>query len=143
MADRFSTTTRSEIMSKIRSKNTVPEILVRKYLHSLGYRFRLHDKNLPGKPDIVLKKYRTAIQVRGCFWHQHGCKFSNSPKSNKAYWLPKLKKNKERDKISDRKLKKIGWRLIVLWECKLQKKLFDIKLIVLGVTFLKVSWLST
>ena len=97
MADRFSTTTRSEIMSKIRSKNTVPEILVRKYLHSLGYRFRLHDKNLPGKPDIVLKKYRTAIQVRGCFWHQHGCKFSNSPKSNKAYWLPKLKKNKERE----------------------------------------------
>ena len=96
MADRISSRQRSRIMSRIKSKNTKPEMIVRKHLHSLGYRFRLHDKNLPGKPDIVLKKYMTAIQVRGCFWHQNGCKFSNSPKSNKSYWLPKLMRNKER-----------------------------------------------
>ena len=98
MADKISASQRSRIMSRIKSKDTSPEIAVRKYLHGLGYRFRLHDKTLPGKPDIVLKKYMTAIQVRGCFWHKHGCKFSNSPKSNKSYWLPKLMKNKERDK---------------------------------------------
>jgi len=128
MADRFSTATRSEIMSKIRSKNTAPEILVRKHLHSLGYRFRLHDKKLPGKPDIVLKKHRTAIQVRGCFWHQHGCKFSNSPKSNTSYWLPKLEKNKERDKLNDKKIKKLGWKLIVIWECMIDRKLTKLKI---------------
>ena len=127
MADRFSTAARSQIMSKIRSKNTAPEILVRKHLHSLGYRFRLHDKKLPGKPDIVLKKHRTAIQVRGCFWHQHGCKFSNSPKSNKSYWLPKLEKNKERDKLNDKKIKKMGWKLIVIWECKLRNNSIKLK----------------
>ena len=128
MADRFSTATRSEIMSKIRSKNTAPEILVRKHLHRLGYRFRLHDKKLPGKPDIVLKKHRTAIQVRGCFWHQHGCKFSNSPKSNTSYWLPKLEKNKERDKLNDKKIKKLGWKLIVIWECMIDRKLTKLKI---------------
>ncbi len=115
-------------MSKIRSKNTAPEILVRKHLHSLGYRFRLHDKKLPGKPDIVLKKHRTAIQVRGCFWHQHGCKFSNSPKSNTSYWLPKLEKNKERDKLNDKKIKKLGWKLIVIWECMIDRKLTKLKI---------------
>ena len=123
MTDRISLGQRSRIMSRIKSKNTKPEMIVRKHLHSLGYRFRLHDKNLPGKPDIVLKKYMTAIQVRGCFWHQHGCKFSNSPKSNKSYWLPKLKRNKERDNTNDRKLKKLGWKLVVFWECKLKNNL--------------------
>ena len=123
MADKISASQRSRIMSRIKSKDTAPEIVVRKYLHGLGYRFRLHDKNLPGKPDIVLKKHRTAIQVRGCFWHQHGCKFSNSPKSNKSYWLPKLMKNKERDKKNDRRIKSLGWKLIVIWECKLSDKL--------------------
>ena len=123
MADKISASQRSRIMSRIKSKDTAPEIAVRKYLHGLGYRFRLHDKTLPGKPDIVLKKYMTAIQVRGCFWHKHGCKFSNSPKSNKSYWLPKLKRNKERDRKNDRKLKKLGWKLIIIWECKLLKKI--------------------
>ena len=115
-------------MSRIKSKDTSPEIIVRKHLHALGYRFRLHDKKLPGKPDIVLKKHRTAVQVRGCFWHQHGCKFSNSPKSNKSYWIPKLKKNKKRDKINDRKIIKLKWKLIVIWECEISKKLDRIKI---------------
>ena len=128
MPDKISVEQRSRIMSRIRSKNTKPEIIVRKYLHNLGYRFRLHDKKLPGKPDIVMKKHKTAIQVRGCFWHQHGCKFSNLPKSNKSYWTSKLKKNKERDKQNDKKLKKLEWKLIVIWECKINKKLNKIKI---------------
>ena len=128
MPDKISVEQRSRIMSKIRSRNTKPEIIVRKYLHSLGYRFRLHDKSLPEKPDIVMKKHKTAIQVRGCFWHQHGCKFSNVPKSNKSYWTPKLKKNKERDRQNDRRIKKLGWKLIVIWECKINKKLNKIKI---------------
>ena len=128
MPDKISVEQRSRIMSRIRSKNTKPEIIVRKYLHSLGYRFRLHDKKLPGKPDIVMKKHKTAIQVRGCFWHLHGCKFSNVPKSNKSYWTPKLKKNKERDKQNDKKLKKLEWKLIVIWESKINKKLNEIKI---------------
>ena len=128
MPEKISVEQRSRIMSRIRSKNTKPEIIVRKYLHSLGYRFRLHDKKLPGKPDIVMKKHKTAIQVRGCFWHKHGCKFSNVPKSNKSYWTPKLKKNKERDKQNDKKLKKLEWKLIVIWECKINKKLNEIKI---------------
>lgn len=123
MPDKISTKQRSSIMSKIKSKDTKPEITVRKHLHGLGYRFRLHDKKLPGKPDIVLKKYKSAIQVRGCFWHQHGCKYSNVPKSNKTYWIPKLKQNKKRDRLNDKKLKKLGWKIIVIWECKLQNEL--------------------
>ena len=123
MPDKISTKQRSSIMSKIKSKDTKPEIVVRKHLHALGYRFRLHDKKLPGKPDIVMKKYKTAIQVRGCFWHQHGCKYSNVPKSNKTYWIPKLKQNKKRDRLNDKKLKKLGWKIIVIWECKLQNEL--------------------
>ncbi len=123
MPDKISTKQRSSIMSKIKSEDTKPEITVRKHLHALGYRFRLHDKKLPGKPDIVLKKYKSAIQVRGCFWHQHGCKYSNIPKSNKTYWIPKLKQNKKRDRLNDKKLKKLGWKIIVIWECKLQNEL--------------------
>lgn len=123
MPDKISTKQRSSIMSKIKSKDTKPEITVRKHLHGLSYRFRLHDKKLPGKPDIVLKKYKSAIQVRGCFWHQHGCKYSNVPKSNKTYWIPKLKQNKKRDRLNDKKLKKLGWKIIVIWECKLQNEL--------------------
>ena len=127
MADKISASQRSRIMSRIKSKDTAPEIVVRKYLHGLGYRFRLHDKKLPGKPDIVMKKYKTAIQVRGCFWHLHGCKFSNLPKSNKPYWISKLRKNKERDKLSDKNLNKMGWKVIVMWECKLPKNFIKLK----------------
>mgnify|MGYP001324752802 CR=1 FL=1 len=123
MTDHLTKEKRSWNMSRIRSKNTKPEMIVRSFLFSKGFRYRLHNRKLPGKPDIVLKKHRTAIQVRGCFWHQHGCKFSNSPKSNKSYWLPKLEKNKERDKLNDKKIKKLGWKLIVIWECKLPNNL--------------------
>ena len=108
-------------MSRIRSKNTVPEVKVRSILHSLGYRFRLHRKDLPGKPDIVLPKYKTVIFVHGCFWHQHkNCKRGNLPKSNKVYWLPKLKRNVGKFKENRHKLAKLGWKVIVVWECELR-----------------------
>jgi len=117
-------------MSLIRSSNTKPELVVRKILHSLGYRFRLHKKDLPGKPDIILKRYKTVIFVHGCFWHQHKrCKRSNIPKSNTSYWKPKLERNTKRDKKHKADLKRLGWKTIVVWECelktieKLEKKL--------------------
>ena len=120
-------------MSLIRSSNTKPEILVRKILHSLGFRFRLHQKSLPGKPDVVLKKYKSVIFVHGCFWHQHkGCKRSNMPKSNTAYWKPKLERNIKRDKHHKIELKKLGWKIITIWECesknieKIKKKILKL-----------------
>ena len=122
MADRFSKATRSGIMSKIRSKDTGPEIIVRKHLHSLGYRFRLHDKNLPGKPDIVLKRKKIAIQVRGCFWHGHSCKLANYPKTNRKYWKNKIDNNRKRDRKNDKLIKKMGYKLIVINECKIRNK---------------------
>ena len=112
---------RSEIMSKIRAKNTKPELLVRKYLYSKGYRYRLHDKRLPGCPDIVLRKYRLAIQVRGCFWHGHKCKLGGLPKTNRSFWKNKIKNNKARDRKNDRKLKHSGYKLLIIRQCYLQK----------------------
>lgn len=121
MADHLTSEKRSWNMSLIRSANTKPEIIVRKLLHSLGYRFRLHKKDLPGKPDIVLKKYKTVIFVHGCFWHQHkGCKRSNIPKSNRAYWKPKLEHNIRKDAQHKRELKKLGWKTIIVWECEIK-----------------------
>ena len=119
---------RSEIMSKIRSKNTKPEIIVRKFLFSKGMRYRLHAGKLPGKPDIVLKKYKTAVQVRGCFWHGHRCKLGSSPKSNRNYWLKKIMMNKKRDEKNDRKLKYLGYRLLIIRECGLKKNKYKKKL---------------
>lgn len=120
-------------MRLIRSKDTKPEVIVRSTLHKLGYRFRLHKKDLPGKPDIVLKKYNTIIFVHGCFWHQHkGCKRATIPKTNREYWLPKLEKNKKKDQKYRFLLKKMGWNVITIWECetkdkkKLQKKIKSI-----------------
>lgn len=104
-------------MSLINSKDTKPEVKLRKTLHQLGYRFRLHLKILPGKPDIVFSKYHTVIQVRGCFWHGHNCIDGHLPKSNKKYWLPKLLKNKQRDRKNDCALRSEGWTVIVVWEC--------------------------
>jgi len=130
MADHLTSKKRSWNMSLIRSANTAPEIIVRKLLYSLGCRFRLHKKDLPGKPDIVLKKYKTVIFVHGCFWHQHKrCKRSNIPKSNTSYWKPKLSNNIKRDIQHKTDLRKLGWRTITIWECetktieKLRKKL--------------------
>jgi len=109
---------RSAMMSRIRSKDTKPEMLVRKALHRLGFRFRLHVRGLPGKPDIVLPKYGTVIQVKGCFWHGHTCIDGRIPKSNRDYWVPKLAKNKERDLANGRKLRRLGWSVRSLWECR-------------------------
>ncbi len=118
MADVFSKEKRSEIMSLIGSKHTKPELIVRKALHRLGYRFRLHYNHLPGKPDIVFPKDRTVVQVRGCFWHGHDCIDGHTPKTRKGYWEPKIKGNKNRDSRNDRKLRTLGWTVIVVWECR-------------------------
>lgn len=120
--DMFNPQKRSEIMSHIRSKNTKCEMVVRKYLHRLGFRFRLHDSKLPGKPDIVLPKYKKVIFVHGCFWHAHeGCKYCRGTKSNPEYWIPKIQRNVERDKQVVNKLMSAGWKVDVVWECELRK----------------------
>jgi DNA mismatch endonuclease (patch repair protein) len=123
MADVFSRKKRSEIMGRIGSENTKPEIGLRKALHQLGYRFRLHVKDLPGKPDIVLPRYRTAVQVRGCFWHSHSCIDGHIPKTRRAYWEPKLRANQQRDARNDRALRKQRWSVIVVWECKIASRI--------------------
>jgi len=106
-------------MSAIKSKNTKPEIAVRKMLHALGYRFRLHRKDLPGSPDIVLPKYKTVIFVHGCFWHRHeNCKFASTPKTRKEFWENKFNENMKRDKNNFKELKKLNWNLLVIWECE-------------------------
>ena len=116
---------RSWIMSRVKSKDTTPERIVRSYLFRHGFRFRLHVKNLPGHPDIVLPKYKTVIEIRGCFWHRHkGCPKATIPSSNTQYWLTKFKENVKRDKKHARKLKALGWQLIVVWGCETTKKRF-------------------
>lgn len=123
MADTFSSDKRSWVMSKIRSGNTSPEKLVRSFLHAKGFRFRLHRKDLPGKPDIVLPRFKTVIFVHGCFWHQcPHCKGGRLPKSNLSYWEPKLEKNQNRDKKNTLELKKLGWKVITIWACQLDEK---------------------
>lgn len=113
---------RSWVMSRIRGENTAPERQVRSLLHGLGYRFRLHRKDLPGRPDIVLPRYRTVIFVHGCFWHRHrGCKYAYKPKSRVAFWQGKFQENLERDRRKTKALKSLGWRVIVVWECGLEK----------------------
>lgn len=121
MADVHDKETRSYNMSKIRAKDTKPEILVRKFLFSKGFRFRIHDKKLPGKPDIVLRKYQTVIFVHGCFWHGHDeCAYYVVPKSNTDFWVQKIKGNKEKDIKNLAKLISSGWRVITIFECQLK-----------------------
>lgn len=111
---------RSAVMGRIRSVDTKPEMLVRRFLHRRGFRFRLHVKGLPGTPDIVLPKYHTAIEVRGCFWHHHaGCKIAATPASNTEFWKHKFQMNAERDRRTEEGLAQLGWNLIVIWECEL------------------------
>lgn len=113
--------TRSYNMSRIRSKNTKPEILVRKYLFKIGLRYRLHDKKLPGKPDIVFSRYKTVIMVNGCFWHGHeGCKYFVLPKTRSEWWLNKINTTKERDFQNKQELKSLGWKVIEIFECELK-----------------------
>lgn len=122
MADVFSSEKRSDVMRRIKSENTKPEVRLRKSLHRLGLRYSLHSKKLPGKPDLVLTKYRTVIQVRGCFWHGHTCIDGHVPKSRPKYWGPKLEGNKRRDRANDRRLRAMGWKVIVVWECKCMRE---------------------
>src|SRR4051812_22389850 len=110
MADPFTPAQRSAFMSRVGSKHTRPELVVRRLLHSQGYRFRLHEKSLPGQPDIVFTKRKTAVFVHGCFWHMHtGCKGSRVPKTRAAYWRTKLEGNRERDRLHEKKLRGMGW----------------------------------
>lgn len=112
---------RSYNMSRIRSKNTKPEVLIRKYLHGKGFRFRINVKNLPGKPDIVLSKYKTVIFINGCFWHGHeNCKYFVIPKTRTEWWLEKINRNKENDEKALTALRLKGWRIINVWECELK-----------------------
>lgn len=122
MADTKTPEERSINMSRIRSTNSKPEEIVRKYLFSQGFRYRKNDKRYPGKPDIVLPKYHTIIFVNGCFWHMHGCSRSRPPRSNQDYWIPKLERNRERDKKNIKALEDSGWKVIVVWECEIKNK---------------------
>ena len=113
-------------MSHIRSKDTKPEVLVRRFLFASGFRFRLHRKDLPGKPDIVLPKYKTVIFINGCFWHGHkNCKYATIPETNREFWLAKISGNIERDKATYSELRQLGWRIIEIWQCQLKPKTKD------------------
>lgn len=119
--DKLTPERRSANMSRIRSRNTLPEMIVRRIIHGMGYRYRLHVTELPGKPDIVLPRLKRIVDVRGCFWHQHpGCIDSHVPKSRLAYWQPKLKRNQQRDKSNEKKLRELGWSVCVIWECEVK-----------------------
>jgi len=120
MADTLTPAQRKKTMAAIKGVNTQPELKVRKALHRMGYRFRLHSKQLPGKPDIVMRKYRLCIFVHGCFWHQHqNCKRASIPKTNVKFWQEKLDANVRRDTASMEKLKQLGWNVGVVWECEI------------------------
>lgn len=122
MVDKVSKEVRSYNMSRIRSKDTRPEILVRSYLFSKGLRFRKNDKRYHGSPDVVLPKYKTIVFIHGCFWHLHdGCKYAVMPKSNVEFWEKKLYGNRERDERNKKELEELGWRVITVWECELKK----------------------
>jgi DNA mismatch endonuclease (patch repair protein) len=119
MTDSFSTDERSAIMRAVRGKNTAPELLVRRLTHALGYRFRLHAAELPGKPDLVFPARRKVIFVHGCFWHWHNCKRGRRmPKAHSEYWSHKLLRNQERDRRHRRALRRAGWQVLVIWECQ-------------------------
>lgn len=121
MTDVFTKSKRSEVMSRIKNRNTKPELAVRSLLHRVGYRFRLHRADLPGKPDIVLSRYKTVIFVNGCFWHRHkNCRFAYTPKSRTDFWLKKLESNVTRDQQVKSELERLDWQVITVWECELQ-----------------------
>lgn len=123
MVDILSPTERSERMSRIRGKDTAPELALRKTLHGLGLRYRLHCAHLPGKPDLVFPRYKTVVFVQGCFWHRHpGCPIATTPKSNTLFWTRKFEKNVARDRQVKKALIKLGWRVLLAWECELDSK---------------------
>jgi|SRR5579872_27626 len=118
--DRIDKQRRSWNMSRIKGKDTAPEMFVRSTLHTMGYGFRLHSRLLPGRPDIVLAKHRTVLFVHGCFWHRHGCKYSYTPKSQKVFWQRKFDQNVKRDRRVQRDLKALGWKVAIIWECEIK-----------------------
>ena len=119
MVDFVSPQKRSKIMRGVKSNNTRPEVAVRKRLHALGYRFRLHRAGLPGRPDIILPRHNLVIMVHGCFWHQHvGCQECRIPSSNRDFWVAKLSRNKQRDAATARSLRRLGWKVRTIWECE-------------------------
>jgi len=121
MADVHSKKVRSYNMSMIKGKNTKPEILVRKFLFSKGFRYRLHQKNLPGKPDLVFQRYKTIVFIHGCFWHGHeGCKYFVPPKTRVSWWMNKINNTRNKDAENIKRLKKQGWKIIIIWECCLK-----------------------
>ena len=122
MADNLTQQQRSKTMSSVKNKNTAAEIKVRSLLHSMGYRYRLHRKDLPGTPDIVLPSYRKVIFVHGCFWHGHNCPKGKRPETRKEFWAQKLDRNIERDNVSQQELKDLGWEQLVVWECETKDK---------------------
>lgn len=126
MADVHTQEQRRFNMQQIKGKNTKPELLVRKYLHAHGFRYKLHDNTLPGKPDLVLPKYKTVIFIHGCFWHGHAnCKYFTIPKTRTDWWIDKIKKNSTNDAKAMKLLKKDGWKVITIWECKLKPAKLD------------------
>lgn len=128
MADNHSKEVRNKNMSHIRSTNSKPEEIVRKYLFSKGFRYRKNVRTLPGCPDIVLPKYHTVILVNGCFWHKHDCGRFVWPSSNTEYWIPKINRNVERDKQNHKKLIDMGWKVLIIWECELKKNVREDRL---------------
>ena len=126
MTDTITKERRSYVMSRIRSRDTKPEMVVRRYLFSRGLRFRVNARNLPGHPDVVLAKYRAIVEIRGCFWHRHeGCATATTPKSHVRFWREKFRRNVARDRLHEEQWAAAGWRLFVVWECELKPKVRD------------------
>lgn len=146
MTDRLSPSARSSLMQRVKQKNTAPEKIVRSLLHRLGYRFRIHRKDLPGTPDIVLPSRRVAIFVHGCFWHGHDCRRGRAPSSNLEYWGPKLASNRERDSRKAAALAAAGWRVVVVWQCELDDEFALVRrlssLLVTGAEIVPLEFLS-
>ncbi|MCX7424093.1 MAG: very short patch repair endonuclease [Planctomycetia bacterium] len=125
MADTFTGQERSRIMAAVKSKDTAPEMIVRRMVHALGFRYRLHVRALPGTPDMVFPRLRKIINVSGCFWHMHGCGRCRIPKSRRRYWMAKLNRNSARDKTNQRLLRRAGWGVMVVWECQTRRGFSD------------------
>jgi DNA mismatch endonuclease, patch repair protein len=126
MSDVVDAVTRSRMMSGIRGKDTAPEMVVRRHLHGAGLRYRLHDRTLPGRPDLVLPRHNVVVFVHGCFWHQHdGCRYAVMPRQNRSFWERKLTANRERDEAAVETLESEGWRVYVVWECDLSSQQLD------------------
>ena len=126
MADRVTKEERSRIMALVKSKDTSPEMKVRRAVHQAGYRFRLYRSDLPGSPDLVLPRHRMAVFVHGCFWHWHGCRRSRMPQTNRVYWQAKIQRNMDRDVRTQAQLTELGWRVISIWECSLDSGISEL-----------------